>query len=181
MDLRGSALFAGTVGFLEVNLNPELGIATDLSGHLEVKGPLDAYRGQIRIVNKGKGWTEGKLSGEFQGGPPGVKISKLDAGWIDGTVQGSLAFSWARGLEAEGRLQGAGLNPARFHSEWKGNLNLKLEGRVLLAAGSALRSRLQSPFLGKPASRSPLHRGGAGRFGEGPLEDRPLAGAGTGV
>jgi autotransporter translocation and assembly factor TamB len=119
------------LGFSEVNLNPELGIATDLSGHLEVKGPLDAYRGRIRIVNKGKGWTEGKLSGEFQGDLQGVKISKLDAGWIDGTVQGSLAFSWARGLEAEGRLQGAGLNPARFHSEWKGNLNLKLEGRVL--------------------------------------------------
>ena len=121
----------GRVSFSEVNLTPELGIATDLSGHVEIKGPLDGYRGQIRIANKVKGWPEGKISGEFQGDLQGVKFTKLDAGWLDGTVQGSLGFSWAHGLAVEGRLQGAKLNPGRFHSEWEGILNLKLEGRIL--------------------------------------------------
>ncbi len=121
----------GRLSFSDVNFTPELGIATDLSGHVEIKGPLDGYRGQIQIANKVKGWPEGKISGEFQGNLQGVKFTKLDAGWLDGTVQGSLGFSWAHGLAVEGRLQGAKLNPGRFHSEWEGNLNLKLEGRIL--------------------------------------------------
>ena len=119
------------LSFWEVDLAPELGMGTDLSGQVDIKGPLDNYRGQILFVNKAKGWLQGKASGEFQGDLHRVRINKLDADWMDGTVKGFLGFSWADGLALESRIQGAQLNPGKFHPEWNGELTLNLEGRIL--------------------------------------------------
>ena len=116
----------------DADLGPELGIATDLFGEMEIEGPMDDYRGRVRMANKAKGWPEASLSGEFRGNLQGVRISNLDASWLDGGVKGILGVSWDGPLALEGRLQGRKLNPARLDPEWAGDLNLAVEGKVVL-------------------------------------------------
>ncbi|MBP1719127.1 MAG: protein of unknown function, DUF490-containing, partial [Deltaproteobacteria bacterium] len=70
--------------FDDADLGPELGMTTNLFGELEIKGPLENYRGRVSLVNKVKGWPEFNLSGEIEGNLWRVKISNLNASWLDG-------------------------------------------------------------------------------------------------
>ena len=136
----------GRLSFSDADLAPELGIATNLFGELEIKGPLDDYRGRIHFVNKAKGWPEAKLSGELRGNLQGIKISNLSASWLDGRVEGLLAFSWAGVPAMEGRIQGRKLNPAKFDPEWAGDLNLLLEGKVVLRENRLSEAMVKANF-----------------------------------
>ena len=42
----------------ELDLGPELGMATDLSGEVEIKGSVDDYQGQATFINRSKGWEK---------------------------------------------------------------------------------------------------------------------------
>jgi len=122
----------GRLGFSELDLTPESGIPTNLFGELEIKGPLDDYRGRILLINKVKGWANTDLSGEIRGNLRGIIMPNLNASWLDGKVGGGLGFSWADAMVLEGKLQGKNLNPGGFDPEWPGELNLKLEGKIFL-------------------------------------------------
>ena len=51
----------------DLDLAPELGLPTDLSGTLTLTGSLERYRGRFMIANKGKSWRSAGVSGEYLG------------------------------------------------------------------------------------------------------------------
>ena len=132
--------------FDDADLAPELGMTTNLFGELEIKGPLENYRGRVSLVNKVKGWPEFNFSGEIEGDLQRAKISNLNASWLDGGVEGLLSFSWAEAMTLEGKLQGKKLNPGRMDSEWPGDLNLKLDGKVVLGENRRSEAMIKANF-----------------------------------
>ena len=117
--------------FAEWNLAPELGRATDLSGKLDLKGSLNDYQGQIFIANRINGWQGGQSSATFRGNQEHLEITSLDAAWLNGSLKGPLKISWVDGISLQGKLQGRKLSPALFNPDWKGEINLNLDGKFL--------------------------------------------------
>ena len=44
----------------QLDLAPELGMATDLSGRVEIKGSVDRYKGQATFINRSGGWEKAR-------------------------------------------------------------------------------------------------------------------------
>ena len=114
-----------------LDLAPELGMATDLSGKVEVEGSLDGYKGQATFINRSKGWEKAQGSATFRGTLESLDITNLEAAWLDGSVKGPLKISWLEGISVQGKLQARKLAPSVLNHEWKGELNLDLEGKFL--------------------------------------------------
>ena len=120
----------------QLDLAPELGVATDLSGRAEIRGSLDRYEGQATFLNRSGGWENVRGSAAFRGSLNGLEVTNLEAAWLDGSIKGPLKISWEEGISVEGKLQGRRLNPSILKPELKGEVNLDLEGKwVSLPAG----------------------------------------------
>ena len=115
----------------QLDLAPELGMATDLSGRVEIKGSVDRYKGQATFINRSGGWEKARGSAAFRGSLNGLEITSLEAAWLDGSVKGPLKISWAEGISVQGKLQARRLDPSILNPEWKGELNLDLDGKFL--------------------------------------------------
>ena len=139
------------VRIADLDLSSELGFAANLSGEIEIEGPLNDYRGRIRLANKTKGLAEGNLSGELRGNLQGVKISNLETSWLGGGVRGTLGASWSGPVVVDGKLQGRKLNPGKLEADWAGDLNLSLEGKAIL-----VESRLSEIWMKAKFSESRL-------------------------
>ena len=93
----------------------------------------------------------------FRGTLDSLNITNLEAAWLDGSVKGPLKISWVEGVSVQGKLQARKLNPSILNPEWKGELNLNLEGKFLSPpAGRAEASfrvgLLESRFFRKGSS-----------------------------
>ena len=114
-----------------MDLAPELGMATDLSLKMEVKGSWDDYKGQATFINRSKGWEKVQGAVAFRGSLESLDITTLAAAWLDGSVNGPLKISWVEGISVQGKVQARKLNPSALNPDWKGELNLDLEGKFL--------------------------------------------------
>jgi autotransporter translocation and assembly factor TamB len=110
---------------------PELELLADLSGTIEIKGPVDKYRGRLTVANQAKGWQKARAAAVFRGSLENLEVTTLMGRWLDGSVKGPLRISWADGFSVEGNLQGKELNPGLLTPDVKGEINLNLEGRLL--------------------------------------------------
>jgi translocation and assembly module TamB len=119
----------------EFDLAPELGVATDLSAIVEVEGSLDGYKGQATFVNRSRGWEKAQGAVAFRGSLESLEITNVEAAWLDGSVKGPLKISWLEGISVQGKLQARNLNPSTLSPDWKGELNLDLEGKFLSPPG----------------------------------------------
>ena len=115
----------------QLDLAPELGMATDLSGRVEIKGSVDRYKGQATFINRSGGWEKAQGSAAFRGSLESLDITNLEAAWLDGSVKGPLKISWVEGISVQGKLRARRLDPSILNPEWKGELNLDLEGKFL--------------------------------------------------
>jgi translocation and assembly module TamB len=114
-----------------MDLGPELGLATDLSGKVEIQGSLDEYKGRATFINRSAGWEKAQGSADFRGTLKSLDITSLEVAWLDGSVQGPLKISWVEGISVQGKLRARKLAPSILNPEWKGELNLDLEGKFL--------------------------------------------------
>lgn len=130
-----------------MDLAPELGMATDLSGKVEVKGSWDGYKGQATFINRSKGWEKAQGSAAFRGSPESLDITTLEASWLDGSIKGPLKISWLEGISVQGKLRARKLNPSTLNPEWKGELNLDLEGKFLSPPASPNRASFKAGLL----------------------------------
>ncbi|HSH13440.1 MAG TPA: hypothetical protein VLA15_06815, partial [Desulfurivibrionaceae bacterium] len=73
-----------------LDLAPELPVATDLSGTLTFAGTLDNYRGDFTLINHSKGWQAAVVSATYQGSGAGLKLAPVKAAILDGSVTGNL-------------------------------------------------------------------------------------------
>ena len=110
---------------------PELELLSDLKGSIEIKGPLDNYRGRLTVANQAKGWQKAQASAVFRGNLKSLEATTLMGRWLDGSVKGPLRISWAEGFSLQGNLQGRKLNPGLLTPEVTGEINLNLDGRML--------------------------------------------------
>ncbi len=123
-------VFAVKADFSGITPVPDLEILSDLHGTIEIKGPLDKYRGRLTIANRAKGWQKAQASVVFRGNLENLELTTLLGRWLDGSVKGPLKISWAEGFSLQGNLQGRNLNPSPFYPDFKGEINLDLDGRL---------------------------------------------------
>jgi translocation and assembly module TamB len=123
--------FSLKADFSNFTLVPELDLLSNLTGTIEIKGPLDAYRGRLTVANQAKGWQKAQASAVFRGNLENLEVTTLLGRWLDGSLKGPLRISWADGFSLQGNLQGRKLNPALLTPDVLGEINLNLDGRLL--------------------------------------------------
>jgi len=123
--------FSLKADFSNITLVPELDLLSNLTGTIEIKGPLDTYRGHLTVANLAKGWQKAQASAVFRGNLEYLEVTTLMGRWLDGSVKGPLRISWANGFSLQGSLQGRKLNPALLTPDILGEINLNLDGRLL--------------------------------------------------
>jgi translocation and assembly module TamB len=121
-----------------LDLSPEVRLATDLSGELNVSGQLNEYRGNFSFANKGRGWQSGTVAGNFQGNGKGMRLTALNGKLLDGAVLGQLGVDWQKGISIGGTVSGSNLNPSRIDPKWKGVINFDLMGNMAWQAAAPL-------------------------------------------
>ena len=117
----------------DIDLAPELKVATNLSGSLIFAGSLKQYRGQLALANKGKGWQSLRLAGDYSGNPERVTVDAIKGTALGGALAGHLNIGWQNGLEVKGALTGRNLNPEGLDPHWAGVINFDLTGRLSAA------------------------------------------------
>ncbi|MDO3377934.1 translocation/assembly module TamB domain-containing protein [Geoalkalibacter halelectricus] len=139
VDWSGRDLqFAANLNLENLNLEPELGWATDLSGRLEVQGDLAAYAGSIDLRNARPGWEDLALAALVRGSAEDLSLSDIRARWLDGSLSGDLDMHWSAGFFLDARLSGAGLDPGVIEGAPAGRLNFDLVSALQLPPGEDL-------------------------------------------
>jgi autotransporter translocation and assembly factor TamB len=124
-------VFSLKAAFSGITPVPELELLSHLSGTIEIKGPLDRYRGRLTVANKAKDWQKARAAAVFRGNLGTLEVTTLEVGWLDGSVKGPLKISWTDGVSIQGKLQGRLLNLLSLNPDWKSEINLNLDGRLL--------------------------------------------------
>ncbi|MCE5262547.1 MAG: translocation/assembly module TamB domain-containing protein [Deltaproteobacteria bacterium] len=164
-----------------IDLSPELGAPTDLSGTLTFTGTPEHYRGEFALSNKGKAWRTARLSGSYQGDVTGVKLSPLTGSLLAGSVRGNVELRWERGLSMGGTLHGRNLDPAGLSPDWTGMVNFDMAGQVDWPGGNAPpRGRVNGRLLESRLHGRPLTGELAAEFAGGDLDIRRLVLQGKG-
>ena len=125
----------------------DLELLSDLKGTIEVKGPLDKYRGRLTVSNQAKGWQKAQASAVFRGNLENLEATTLMGRWLDGSVKGPLKISWAEGFSLQGNLQGRKLNPGLLTPDVMGEINLNLNGRLLLPKTGEMETVFKADLL----------------------------------
>lgn len=144
--VAGDLLFNGTAHLHlqgnNLDLKPELGTESSLSGILLLSGTIDRYTGRIQLMTTGNGWRTSALDANITGDADHAELSNIAASLLNGILQGRLRFAWKDDVSVEGKLRGNGLNPARIDPAWQGVLNLDIHGRAVWHEGKLLKGEL---------------------------------------
>lgn len=127
-----------------LDLAPELGLPTDLSGTLTLSGSLERYHGRFVVANQGKGWRSARISGDYLGSRSGVKLAPLSGSLLGGSLLGNLEVGWGQTITVQGTMRGQGLNPARIAPDWQGVINFDARGGLSWAQRSKLQWNLNA-------------------------------------
>lgn len=131
----------------DLNLAPELGMATAIFGELSFEGAPAGYQGRFDLANRGKGWRAARISGAYQGGVHGMGLSSLAGSILGGTLRGGVDVGWKEGLSLNGTLRGRNLDPARLSPQWSGVVNLDLAGNLERSGKAPPRGKLSAALL----------------------------------
>lgn len=113
-----------------LDIAPEAGIATDISGTVDLSGTWQEYRGRFNLANAGKEWRNARLAANVAGTGRGMELSSLAGNLLGGRVSGGLKLGWSEGFSVSGVLRGDRLDPRRLSPQWNGIVNLDLKGDV---------------------------------------------------
>ena len=100
------------------------------SGELALTGTADAYTiaGAARLHVPGFATGDVRLAG--QGNRQSLDLAELEAGLLEGQLDGSGSIDWADDVTAALTLRGEGLNPAVAWPEWPGQIDVKLQAEL---------------------------------------------------
>lgn len=110
-----------------VDLTPELGKKSALSGTLDLKGNIRKYSGRFTFDSSGVGWEKSRITGQFHGDGGSIEVSALDAAILGGVVRGNLRCDWRSGVTLTGVFNGTGLNPVIIDPAWVGVVNFDVD------------------------------------------------------
>lgn len=130
-----------------VDLSREIPTMPPLSGLLELAGTPDRYRGGLSLAAAGRGWRAASLAGNLAGNRDGLALTIARGSSLGGSLAGSLRASWTKGLSLAGELRGRGMDPARISPDWKGVVNLDLNGELRVTEAAPLYARVDARLL----------------------------------
>jgi translocation and assembly module TamB len=160
---RGEIIFAPAQTELQLllqvdslDLSPQLPAETDLSGEISFNGAFNNYGGRFSLRNKGEKWRSAAMSGSFKGNKEGIRLDVVKGSLLNGDLQGTVGADWKKGISVAANLRGRALNPSVINPEWKGVINLDLEGRADLSGsypeGNVRMQLLESRLHGRTLS-----------------------------
>ena len=139
-----------------VDLATDIGIATALSGALDLAGGPEAYSGQFDLSNHGAGWRDLRLAGKVAGAQQQITLSDLDGRLLAGQLGGDLALDWGNDLTLTATLQGKGLDPAVLSPPLSGQINFDLTSTLRLPAEAPLELQLSAQLHASILRGQPL-------------------------
>ncbi|UFS69434.1 translocation/assembly module TamB [Geomonas sp. RF6] len=148
VDLSGEEPVAALkVQGKDLDLAPQIGRRTDLSGIINVTGNLERYRGNFSLSNKGKGWETLSLSGTLAGGMKGIRLAPVTARVLSGVVRGVVDVGWGEVVTVRAELAARGINPQRVAPKWRGLVNLNAVGDLAWSRGTTLVWKVKGRLL----------------------------------
>ena len=129
---NGPRSLALQLRLVDVDLAPETGVATALSGVLDLAGGPEAYAGDFDLNNRGAGWRDLRLAGHLAGDRQQLALSELDGHLLAGQLGGALHLDWSGPLALTATLQGKNLNPGALSPALTGQINFDLTSSLLL-------------------------------------------------
>lgn len=130
-----------------VDLSRELPTMPPLSGQLDIAGDPNGYRGGFSLAATGRGWRAASLAGSLSGNRDGLALTITRGSCLGGSLGGSLKASWTKGLSLTGELRGRGMDPARIAPDWKGVVNLDMNGELRVPEEGPLYARVDARLL----------------------------------
>lgn len=131
LDLAGERpAFKAAVTVSGLDLEPEVGEATDLSGKLDISGDTERFLGSLTAKSAGDGWKDLSLKAAIEGTGERLELKELSAQLLGGTLRGEAAVSWAAGTAFSASLSGRGLDPGKVQANLAGSLNFEMKGSL---------------------------------------------------
>lgn len=147
------------VALAGLDMAPEVGTSTDLTGEVVFEGWMTDYRGRFELANRGGGWRTAHLSGDFRGNGRGMRLSSLSGTLLGGSVGGDLEVVWEGDRAVRGAMTARGLNPAVIAPGWRGVINADLRGAMSFPVHVPLRWSLDATLLESTLHGQPLTGG----------------------
>lgn len=126
-----------------LDIAPEAGIATAISGTVDLSGTWQEYRGRFNLANTGRGWRNARLAANVTGTGRGMELSSLTGNLLGGRVSGGVTLGWSEGFSLAGSLRGDRLDPKRLSPQWAGTVNLDMKGNVRWAGAPLPKGTVQ--------------------------------------
>ena len=99
-------------------------------GELLLTGTADAYTLAGAAGLHVPGFASGDVRLAGQGNRQSLDLAQLEAGLLDGRLDGSGSIDWTEGVTAALTLRGVGLNPAVAWPQWPGQIDVKLQAEL---------------------------------------------------
>lgn len=113
-----------------LDLTPEFGYATQLSGEVDLEGTATTYQGLIDLKNTTQGWQRSELAGHLEGDADRLSLKQLRGALLGGEVQGEFELAWRDRFSSKFQLTAAGLQLNRLPEGPDGRIDLQLEGTL---------------------------------------------------
>lgn len=135
------------VAIEQLNLGPETGYESKLSGTVVLTGQPEAYQGDVDLRNVGEGWRQHALAAAVSGNLKGLTLTNLRGQFMRGELGGEAELDWSRGFGVQASLRGRRLDLAQLTPGWPGLLNFDVAGSFAVGAGQPMTVDLQGRFL----------------------------------
>lgn len=139
--------FAVVLELENLDLAPELGQPTRLSGHIDAEGDFQSYRGRVALVNALPEWQDLALEAQVEGDATGLRLDEMELRFLQGVVRGEVLMAWQEDFFLDARLAGRELNPATIAGAPAGDINLDVAGHLQVSAAGELSAAASGHFL----------------------------------
>ena len=115
--------------FHDLDLRRQSGVATRLSGRVELQGEVRDYRGRFEVANAGRGWSQVAVRGDLRGDLRHLELEALQGEWLRGHLDGAARLDWEGPVQLAVRLRGRGLDTGGLLPLPVSGVDLELDGR----------------------------------------------------
>ncbi len=164
-----------------LNLGPETGFDSDLTGTIAVSGGADGYQGRVDLRNQGEGWKDFALAAAVAGDFKGLRLDQVRGRFMRGDIGGQAKMHWTAGFDLQAELRGRHLDPAQITPDWPGTLNFDLGGTLGVGRKRPLTIDVNGKFLESTLRGRALEGVVDGAWRGAELELRRLALQGEGI
>ncbi len=116
----------------DLDLSREISFLPSLSGTMEGTTDLSTFDGRFHATGKGRGWENMGLEGRFRFGEDFAGVEVRKGTILGGRVSGRVEAGWATDTTVKGEILLSGMNPSLINREWRGVINARVKGSLIL-------------------------------------------------